>query len=212
MHDSDSTLGRLRALDVCVVSDALDSLKLDTVVTGVHPVWPYPGVIAGRVRTVQAGPRESDKPAGHIAAAAVDSATDDHVIVIANAGRLDVSCWGGILSLAAITRGVAGSVIDGACRDAAEAAELGYPVFARRVVPVSARGRIVQLAMDEPITFGHVSVSPQDYVIADATGVAFIPAEHVSAVLLMAEAIHAGRPVAEVMHDSKFPTPSEVTP
>lgn len=208
---------RLRALDSCAISDALDEFGIDGVVLGPRPVWPVPHVVAGVVRTVTAGPRQPGGPAAHIAAAAVDASGPDHVLVVANGGRLDVSCWGGILSRAAVQRGIAGTVVDGACRDASEGAEVGYPVFARAVVPTSARGRIVQLAMDEPVEFGQVSVRPGDYVVADGNGVAFLPGERAAEIVefaerivareaAMADAVAAGRPVSDVMHDSQFPT------
>ncbi|WP_078863777.1 4-carboxy-4-hydroxy-2-oxoadipate aldolase/oxaloacetate decarboxylase [Streptomyces sp. AcH 505] len=216
----DGVLDRLRALDSCAVSDALDAYGLASVVLGPAPVWQVDRVIAGRVRTVTAGPRRSDRPAGHIAAAAVDISGPDDVIVIANDGRLDVSCWGGILSRAAVARGVAGVVVDGACRDASESRDLGMPVFARAVVPVSARGRVVQLAMDETIRFGEIDVGPGDFVIADGNGVAFVPGQDAERIVAfaerivareaaMAEAVDRGRPVADVMHDSQFPATEE---
>lgn len=212
-----SVLARLRALDVCAISDALDTLGLTGVTLGPRPVWPSARVVAGQVRTVQAGPRHGPGPFDHIAARAVDDSDGDHVLVIANDGRLDVSCWGGILSRAAQARGIAGVVVDGACRDAGEAEELSFPVYARAVVPVSARGRIVQLAMDTPVTFAGHTVSPGDYVIADVNGVAFVAAGRVADVVTLAERIAeretrmaadvlAGRPVGAVMHDSRFPT------
>lgn len=210
-------LSRLRALDSCAVSDALDMLGLPGVVNGPQRVWPVPGVVAGEVRTVQAGPRTPGGPGAHIAAAAVDRSGPDHVLVIANNGRPDVSCWGGILSQAAARNGIAGVVVDGACRDVAESEQLGFPVFARAVVPTTARGRIVQLSMDEPIVFGGLPVTPGDLVVADATGLVFIPRDRAEQVIglaeritarerAMAEAVAAGRPVDEVMHDSRFPT------
>jgi len=212
-----SVIGRLRALDVCAVSDALDTLGLAGVALGPRPVWPSRRVVAGLVRTVQAGPRQGPGPFDHIAARAVDESGGDHVLVIANDGRLDVSCWGGILSRAARARGLAGVVVDGACRDAGEAEELDFPVYARAVVPISARGRIVQLAMDTPITVAGQAVTPGDYVIADVDGVAFIASENALDVVALAERIAdretrmaadvlAGRPVTAVMHDSQFPT------
>ena len=93
-------------------------------------------------------------------------------------------------------------------------------VFGRAVVPVSARGRIVQLAMDEPVEFAGITVHSGDVVFADQNGVVFIPAAELDRVVAlaerivaresaMAEAVLAGRPVTEVMHDSKFPTPEE---
>lgn len=216
-----SPLERLEKLDSCAVSDALDTLGLPGSVTGVGPLWPVDRVVAGEARTVRAGPRPSGGPAAHIAAAAVEAASPGDVLVIANDGRTDVSCWGGILTVAAQLREVGGVVIDGACRDIVESEEAGFPVFARAVVPVSARGRIVQLDMDVPVPFADVTVAPGDLVIADRGGVAFIPRARASEVIglarlilareeAMAEAVRAGRPISEVMHDSKFPTVEDI--
>jgi regulator of RNase E activity RraA len=216
-------LDRLRALDTCAVSDALDTLNLPGATTGIRPLWAVTGPVAGRVRTVQAGPRRSGKPAQHIAASAIEAAEPGDVLVIANDGRTDVSCWGGILTLAARRNGIGGVVIDGACRDIAESAEQGFPVFGRAVVPVSARGRIVQLAMDEPVEFAGLVVHPGDVVLADQNGVAFVRSEDLEKVITlaerivareqnMAEAVKAGQPVTEVMHDSKFPAIEEAAP
>jgi regulator of RNase E activity RraA len=137
------------------------------------------------------------------------------VIVVDNRGRLDVSSWGGILSLAASQRGIEGVVIDGACRDVAEAAEIGFAVFARAVIPTSARGRIVEESMGQPITIGAVRVEPGDLVVADPTGVVFIPARRAADILdlaeavmakerAMEEAVRAGQSIVEVMHDRSF--------
>jgi regulator of RNase E activity RraA len=216
----DRILDRLRALDSCAVSDALDALRLPGATTGIGPLWPVAEPVVGRVRTVLAGPRESDRPAQHIAAAAIEAADPGEVIVIANGGRTDVSSWGGILTLAALGRGLGGVVIDGACRDIAESEEQGFPVFGRAVVPVSARGRIVQLGMGEPVEFAGVTVHPGDVVLADRNGVVFIPAAEADQVVTLAErivarevamadAVRDGHPVTEVMHDSKFPTAGE---
>ena len=214
------SIDRIRALDTCAVSDALDTLGLPGATTGIGPLWAVPLPVAGRVRTVLAGPRQSGKPAQHIAAAAIEAAAAGEVLVIANGGRTDVSSWGGILTLAARRRALGGVVIDGACRDITESAEQGFPVFGRAVVPVSARGRIVQLAMDEPIEFAGVTVHPGDAVLADRNGVVFVPAADLDRVVRLAEkivdreramaaAVSAGQPVTEVMHDSRFPTIEE---
>jgi regulator of RNase E activity RraA len=213
-------LNRLRALDSCAVSDALDTLGLTGATTGLRQLWANDSPVVGRARTIAVGPRQADQPAQHVAAAAIEAAGDGDVLVIANGGREDVSCFGGILTLAASRRGIEGVVIDGACRDIAESEQLGFPVFGRAVVPVSARGRIVQLAMEEPVLFAGVTVHPGDLVVADRNGVAFIPNASVDEVLelaerivareaAMADAVTAGQPVTEVMHDSRFPTIEE---
>jgi 2,4-dichlorophenol 6-monooxygenase len=216
-------LERLRRLDSCAVSDALDTLGLPGATTGLGPLWAVPGPVAGRVRTVLAGPAEPGRPAQHIAAAAIEAAGPGDVLVIANAGRVDVSSWGGILTLAAGRRGIGGVVIDGACRAIAESEEQAFPVFGRAVVPVSARGRIVQLAMEEPVEVAGTAVHPGDLVLADRNGVVFVPAAELERVLslaerivaresAMAEAVRSGHPVTEVMHDNRFPTVEEATP
>ena len=221
-HPAADDLERLKVLDSCAVSDALDTLGLPGATVGVRALWPASTPVVGRARTVTAGPRESDRPAQHIAAAAIDAAGAGDVLVIANGGRTDVSCFGGLLTLAASGRGIGGVVIDGACRDIAESEELGFPVFGRAVVPVSARGRIVQLAMGDPIPFAGVTVEQGDYVIADTNGVVFVPATAIGRVLAlaeriveresgMAEAVRSGQPVSEVMHDSRFPSVEEAT-
>lgn len=218
--DSKEALERLKQLDTCAVSDALDTLGLPGATTGIHALWPAPERLIGRARTVTAGPRQENKPAQHIAASAIDVAASGDVLVIANSGRVDVSCFGGLLTLAASRRGIEGVVIDGACRDIAESEESDFPVYGRAVVPVSARGRIVQIAMGEPVSFAGVTVEQGDYVIADTNGVVFVSADHIERVLAlgerivareagMADAVLGGQPVSEVMHDSRFPTVEE---
>jgi len=218
--ESTATVERLRALDACAVSDALDTLGLAGATTGIHSLWPVTQKVVGRARTITAGPRQEGGPAQHIATAAIDIAVAGDVLVIANGGRVDVSCFGGLLTLAASQRGIEGVVIDGACRDIAESEEVGFPVFGRAVVPVSARGRIVQVAMGEPVAFAGVTVEQGDYVLADSNGVVFVREEYIERVLAlgerivareagMAEAVLAGQPVSEVMHDSRFPTVEE---
>jgi regulator of RNase E activity RraA len=112
---------------------------------------------------------------------------------------------------------VRGVVIDGACRDIVESEELAFPVFGRAVVPVSARGRVVQLAMDETIDVAGTRVDPGDLVLADRNGVVFVPHDRAGDVIALAErivereaamvaAVRAGRPVTDVMHDARFPS------
>ncbi|MCL2536286.1 MAG: hypothetical protein FWE39_19165 [Nocardiaceae bacterium] len=216
MTDTDP-ITRLRALDVCAVSDALDTLGMPGATVGLEPMWPSQRTVAGRVRTVKAGPKAAAGPTTHIASPVVASARPDEVVVIDNHGRTDVSCWGGLLAEAAVASGVAGVIVDGACRDVPECAALNLPLFAKAAVPVSARGRIVQEDMDVPVQIRGVRVESGDLVIADRNGVAFVAADHADRVLAlaeriaareaaMAEAVRAGRSIVDVMHDSQFPT------
>jgi regulator of RNase E activity RraA len=215
-------LGRLRKLDSCAVSDALDTLGLPGAVTALAPMWPADRILAGRARTVKAGPKTAAGPATHIASPLVAVGEPGDVIVIDNDGRTDVSCWGGLLAEAAVRNGVVGVIVDGALRDVPDCANLGLPLFARAAVPVSARGRIVQEEMDIPVRVAGVRVCPGDVVIADRNGVVFVPAAQLPAVLdlaeriaareqAMAKAVRAGRSIVDVIHDSQFPA-VETTP
>jgi regulator of RNase E activity RraA len=140
----------------------------------------------------------------------VDAAGPGSIIVIAHNGRVDVAGWGGILSRGASRNAVEGVVIDGACRDLDESRQFGLTVFARAAVPRTARGRIVERAWNIPITVAGVAVSPGDLVIADASGVVFIPVDRAEEIVASAERIarrealmmaevDRGRPMGAVM-------------
>ena len=140
----DDLVERLLKLDTCALSDASDRLGLTTVVLGIAPMSP-PAKIGGRVVTMKLVDRnfENSVTTTHLGTNAVEAARPGDVIV-AQHGRLDAAGWGGILSAAARTKGVAGVIVDGAARDIDEARELDFPVFARAAVPLTARGRIVE--------------------------------------------------------------------
>src|SRR2546426_4389750 len=184
----DSLIGRLGKLDTCAVSDALDRLSLKGASFGVRPLWPCPRIV-GRAVTVKIKPAGLEKPKQHLGSAAIQAARAGDIIVIDSGGRPDVSAWGGLLSLASKTKGLSGVVIDGACRDIDESQEVGFPVFARAVVPMTARGRVVQDSFNQEIQFAGVQVHPGDLVIADGSGVVFIPREKEQEVIKEAEAV-----------------------
>lgn len=203
---------RLRALDTCAVSDALDRHGLTGVVHGVRSLA-ADRPLAGRAVTVLLGPppaHHAGSPRRHLGTAAVDASGPDEVVVVAHQGRIDCAGWGGLLSRAAAVRGVEGVVVDGAARDLTEASEVGLPVFAHAASPVTARGRAVELAWGEPVEIGGVPVAPGDLVLGDTGGVVIVPADRAQDVLATAEriavtesamatAIQAGTPVSTVM-------------
>jgi uncharacterized peroxidase-related enzyme len=206
----DALTSRLLRLDVCTVSDALDKLGCPGVVSGLKQLSGG-ARIAGRVLTVRLG--VGQPPPGamrHLGTAAIAAARPGEVIVVEQRSGVEAASWGGILTLAASLKGVAGVVADGLVRDIDEARVCAFPVFARGCTARTARGRIVEKATNEPVTIGDVIVHPSDYVIADGSGVAFIAARNASIVLETAEAIAAreaemtkallaGQPVTEVM-------------
>jgi 4-hydroxy-4-methyl-2-oxoglutarate aldolase len=204
----DNQVERLLALDTCAVSDACDRLGLPGSVLGIAPLSP-PSKIAGRVVTVKLVEANGRTAQRHLCTGAIEAANAGDVIVIENP-RLDAAGWGGILSAAAKTRGIAGVVVDGAARDIDESRELDFPVFARAAVPRTARGRIIEETFNEPIDVGDITVTPGDLVLADGSGVVFLSAGKADEVLessemiaareaKMKEAVLAGDRVSEVM-------------
>ncbi len=207
---ADALLDRLSALDTCVVSDALDRHELSGTVHGVGRLWACPRV-AGRVVTVQLVPFEEAAAASapHLGTRAIEAASGDHVIVVANGGRVEMAGWGGLLSRAARGRGVRGVIVDGACRDLDEAQELSFPVYARAAVPTTARGRVIELATNATVTIDGVAVAPGDLVLADGSGVVFVPAAAAGEVLATAEQLATREAELAAQIDRGLP-PTEV--
>ena len=203
-------VARLLRLDTPAVSDATDRLELAGRVIDL-PRVSTGRRIAGRVLTVKLGTGErlEGKPR-HLCTSAVEAAEPGDILVIEQRTGIDAAGWGGILSNAAKAREIAGVIVDGPARDIDESRDLDFPVFARRVTPTTARGRIVEEAFNEPVSIGDVTVSPGDYVIADGSGIVFIAAGDINRVLETAEMIAAreaamtrdvlaGKPVSQVM-------------
>ena len=201
---------RLKRLDTCAVSDALDKLKLTGVVIGL-PQLSSSRRIAGRVLTVKLG--VGTLPSGvvrHNGTTAIMSAQPGDIIVVEQRSGVHAAAWGGILALGAKLRGLGGVIAEGPVRDIDEARQHDFPVFGRSVTTVTARGRIVELANNEPVKIGDVEVKAGDYAIADGSGVVFISAENIEHVLeaaeeivareaAMAKALYEGKPITEVM-------------
>lgn len=183
---------RLRRLDVCAISDALDRLHLQGVISQV-PQQSGEKKIAGAVVTLKVGVGEP--PAGpprHLGTHAIRAASTDHVIVIEQRSGIEAGCWGGLLTLGARLRGIAGVVADGPVRDIDEACVYSFPVFSRVLTARTARGRVVELGTNVPIEPWGIAVQPEDYVIADRSAVAFIAQRDIDRVLGIAESIAAG--------------------
>lgn len=213
-HHVDALLDGFAALDSSAVSDALDALGLPSGLGGFQPQWGHPTIV-GLAATVQLEPARPGPSGAHIATTAIATSGPRHVIVVANQGRTDVSCWGGLLSLGATLNGVRGVVADGACRDVGEAREHGFPVYSKGCVPATARGRLQQRSTGEPVVIDGVTVSQGDIVLADETGVVFVPSDSAQAVLrhaadvaererAIADDLRAGIPLPRAMRDARL--------
>ena len=161
-----------------IIADAMDGRN---VIEALYPVFPR-GNITGPTLTVKTEPRDWGT-----VITAIESAHVGDVILIDSAGS-STAVWGGLTSLAAQNRGVAGSIIYGACRDIDVITELKFPVWAKSVTPRAGKP-LNEGQINIPITIGESIVEPNDIMRADAVGVVFVPLENVKEVALKVELI-----------------------
>ena len=125
--------------------------------------------LVGQARTVTS--MVGDNGVSHVATALVEAG---EVMVIDAGGHQDVAVWGGVATRAAMARGIAGVVIDGAVRDVAEIRELGFPCYARAVVPGGPHKGFGG-TIDGAIACAGCPVSPGDIVLGDDDGITVVP-------------------------------------
>lgn len=152
-----------RGVPTTIVSDCLGGC---VGAVGLEPFHGDPSlVLCGVALTVRVRP--GDNLMLH---KALTLAQPGDVLVVDGSGELSHALVGGLMRLAALARGVAGIVVDGAIRDVAEWAEGELPVFARgrshRRPGKDGPGEI-----NVPIACAGLAVSPGDLVLGDADGV-----------------------------------------
>jgi len=117
--------------------------------------------------------------------AAMAMAKPGDVLVIDGKGDQTAALMGTIMMTACQKLGLAGVVMDGACRDSIEIDQMDYPVFSVGTNPngptKNMRGRI-----GHAVTVGGVAVHPGDFVIADGDGVVVVEREKIEALLPLA--------------------------
>ena len=185
--DNDTNIERASRLDTTSLSDALDRLGIAGQCLNIKPLeWSFQ--LTGRAYTILYGP--SATPSGTVGDY-IDDVPPGHVVVLDNGGRENATVWGDILTWVARRRGVAGTVIDGACRDTRLARELGYPMFSRSYSMRTGKDRVQVEAVNGVVNIGDARVAAGDLLRGDADGVLVIPRAHEEAVLAAAEEIDA---------------------
>lgn len=182
-------IDRLALLPTATIANALDDVgKLVNCPLALRPV--APGMrFAGPAVTVEviAGLPGQFTSADFRVGAMIDAAVAGDVIVVsAQAARS--STWGGMASLAAKVKGIAGLVVDGGVRDIDEMVQHAFPVFARHCVSTTGRTRLRVNAINVPIEIDGVAVNPGDVIVADSTGVVVVPCADAERVAELAQA------------------------
>src|SRR5271157_5384091 len=179
VDDMDELIAQFQKLDTTAVSDALDRLGIKGGCAGIQAQ--VPGTTAvGRAFTVRYRPCGVEKgTVGDF----LDDVQQGQIVVLDNGGRTYCTVWGDIMTVYAAKRGIAGTVIDGVCRDMPRILESKYPIFTRGHVPVTGKDRVELDAMNVPVAVSEVLVRPNDILVCDDTGVVVIPYDRAEQVL-----------------------------
>jgi 4-hydroxy-4-methyl-2-oxoglutarate aldolase len=146
-----------------------DFLSRDQIMDlSIRPLWQGMPRIAGPAYTVRCGP--SDNLMLH---AAIYRAPAGSVVVV-EAGDANYALAGGNVCAVAQRNGIVGFVLDGAVRDIAEIRAIGFPVFARGVVPIAGAKEFLG-SLGAAIACGGVNVAPLDVIVADEEGIVVVP-------------------------------------
>lgn len=198
MADPDEIRQRYEEVDTSNVADVLDTLGLHD--QGLAPEFaPFPaeaGKLAGWAFTIRGEmtpypPGEGDP----VKMAACARLTPGSVSVWSGAGE-GICFFGELIAIGMMERGCVGALVDGGIRDVAWIGRHRFPVYARYRTPVQSIGRWKVTDSGTPVpmpgaTVAHVTVSPGDFVLADADGAIAIPADIAEQVLVQAEVLQA---------------------
>lgn len=175
------------ALGCSDLSDAMDRLGVPCQAAGVMPL-DRSFQLCGPAWTLRYGSVGQDP--GTVGDY-IDDLEAGSVVVLDNGGRLDATVWGDLLTTTASRNHIAGTVIDGVCRDIDRSLELGYPIFARANWMRTGKDRVRVEATQQPVTIGGVRVEPGDWLRGDGDGLVVIPAGRLDEILAVAQEIHA---------------------
>jgi regulator of RNase E activity RraA len=180
-------------LGTSALSDAMDRLGIPGQALGIKPI-DRSFRVCGPAFTVHNMPVDIH---GGSVGDYIDDVPDGAVICIDNAGRLDCTVWGDILTVMGSLKNIGGTVIHGVCRDSDRALEVSYPIFSRGTYMRTGKDRVEVDAMNVPVSLGDVQVRPGDLLIGDADGLVVIPASREAEILKLALEIEAAEQAIE---------------
>lgn len=185
---TDDNAARAARLDTASLSDALDRCGIPGQCLGIKPLQSS-FRLAGRAFTVRYCAIDPVNPG--TVGDYIDDVPPGAVVVLDNGGRPDATVWGDILTMVASRKGIAGTVIEGACRDVSLAIEIGYPMFSRHFTMRTGKDRVQVDELNGGVSVGNIRINAGDLVVGDADGVLCIPAALEEKVLAIAEEIQS---------------------
>ncbi len=114
------------------------------------------------------------------------------IVVIDAQGIENTGFIGSNNALSWKSRGMAGVITNGSCRDTDELILQRIPVYSQYQGGGTRPGRIEAGSINRPVTVGGVMVRPGDFIVADGDGVVVVPREHAEVVARIAWDIASG--------------------
>ena len=172
-------------LNSSIISDVLDGMGVRGQAMGIdiRPVHDDMVLVGIAATMLMADQYDYEKDTFSLQFQAIDSLKKGEVMMVAAKGTERAALWGELLSTAARYRGARGVVIDGVARDIKLIREMGFPVFAKGVNPISSKGRVIAVDHACPVEISGVMVHPGDLVVADIDGVVVVPKDLIEDVI-----------------------------
>jgi 4-hydroxy-4-methyl-2-oxoglutarate aldolase len=164
-----------------LVSDVLDEMGYAKAIGAsvLRPIYAEAAVV-GRALTLRNILQETTPYKGAMAKVSRLAEIEAHNLaepgdVLVIQGVHGVSNIGGISAAIGKREGELGAIVDGGVRDVGECHSIGYPMWSRDVTPLTGKWRIQTVQINFPVEIAGVQVNPGDIVIADETGICFVP-------------------------------------
>ncbi len=185
---SNELIRRIAGLATSTLANALDNTGLhNQVIAHIKAVSPGFRFTGPAVTVKEIAGAHGDYSSEDFAVGAIIDAARAGDVIVVDAGGAQCSTWGGMASLAAKLKGVAGLLVDGTVRDLEEMIEFDFPVFSRHMIPTTGRLRLKIEDINVPVVIDGVNVAPGDIICADGTGAVSLPVARAEEITDLAE-------------------------
>lgn len=165
-----------RVLTSACISDVLDELGIDSMLSSRFSPNFSTAKICGRAKTILVEKREPHEPLNGIynGLNIFRTVSENDVIIVKNElGHL--AYWGELNTMLALGVKASGTVVDGVTRDNAQTTALQYPVFSKGKYAKDIKNYGTVKSLNVMVEIDGVKIEPGDIIFGDIDGIAVIP-------------------------------------